>query len=311
MAILCVDEYEYRSSAQADSLSTSTEQSTNQALDRSARSSVFLLALSHLLALGQCERSILGSQQMQGRKAVDRWTRAESDSNLDPVANSNDEDGSEFVSLEELGSVYARVLQGQDPTPSVAKSHRPEAQASIDFHGSIAIHGETDGVPVSLPSIIESLLFVGTRDGQAVSLDDLKVSLKEFPEEEILQGLEQLQTSLEAQNSSVRLTQDSEGYRLSLTSDLDALIEELKWGATKEVVLSQTAIDCLSIVAYQPGISRADLEDQLGQGVGSTLALLQRRELIKLDEDGFQTTQRFLEIAGIESLEDLPKADDL
>lgn len=98
---------------------------------------------------------------------------------------------------------------------------------------------------------------------------------------------------------------------MSLTSDLDALIEELKWGATKEVVLSQAAIDCLSIVAYQPGISRADLEDQLGQGVGSTLALLQRRELIKLDEDGFQTTQRFLEIAGIESLEDLPKADDL
>ncbi len=248
---------------------------------------------------------------MQGRKAVDPWTRDESDSNLDPAENSNDEDGSEFVSLEELGSVYARVLQGQDPTPSVAKSHRLEAQASIDFHGSISIHGETDGVPVSLPSIIESLLFVGTRDGQAVSLDELKVSLKEFPEAEILQGLEQLQTSLDAQNSSVRLTQDSEGYRLSLTSDLDALIEELKWGATKEVVLSQAAIDCLSIVAYQPGISRADLEDQLGQGVGSTLALLQRRELIKLDEDGFQTTQRFLDIAGIESLEDLPKADDL
>jgi chromosome segregation and condensation protein ScpB len=64
-------------------------------------------------------------------------------------------------------------------------------------------------------------------------------------------------------------------------------------------------------VAYQPGIERQQIENQLGQGVGATLAQLQRRGLIRLDQSGFFTTERFLEVAGIESLDELPKADDL
>jgi len=109
----------------------------------------------------------------------------------------------------------------------------------------------------------------------------------------------------------VRVSQDQDGYRLTLTEDLESQIEQLKWGAPKEAVLSQSAIDCLSLVAYQPGIQRNAIENQLGQGVSATLSLLQRRGLIQLVEDGFHTTARFLEIAGIESLDDLPKADDL
>lgn len=246
---------------------------------------------------------------MQGRVSQFGANHRESEPSNDSVeGDSGDE--SEFFSLEELGNVYANVMQGHSRSHAEVKPPQNDV-LPLDFQGSISIHGETDGVPVTVWSIIESILFVGTRDGQSVSLEQLKVTMKEFSETEILQGIEHLNSNLESQNSSVRVVQDQEGFRLAITADMEAVIKALKWGSPKEAVLSQASIDCLSLVAYQPGIEREQIENQLGQGVGATLAQLQRRGLIRLDQSGFFTTERFLEVAGIESLDELPKADDL
>jgi segregation and condensation protein B len=250
---------------------------------------------------------------MQGREKTERWTQFESSAQdaSDSDQEGSEQEGSEFVSLEELGSLYAKALHGEQ-SPSEASRSQPATQPSnFDFHGSITIQGETDGVPVSIGSIIEALLFVGTRDGQSVSLEQLSAAIKEFSQEEILHGIEVLDADLESQNSSVRVSKHADGFRLSLTPELEARIEELKWGSPKQAVLSQAAVDCLSLVAYQPGVQREDLESQLGQTVGATISLLQRRGLIAFEGGGYHTTDRFLEIAGIDTLEDLPKADDL
>ena len=246
---------------------------------------------------------------MQGRIPDSGWNHREADPTNDASEVDSGEE-TQFFSLEELGSVYANVIQGHSQTLGVVRPSQDSQNAS-DFQGSIAIHGETDGIPVTVSSIIESILFVGTRDGQSVSLEQLKLAMKEFSEAEILQGIEQLNSHLEGQNSAVRVSQDQDGFRLAITSDLDAVIDGLKWGAPKESVLSQGAIDCLSLVAYQPGIDRQQMESQLGQGIGAILSQLQRRGLIRIEENGFYTTERFLEIAGIGSLDELPKADDL
>jgi segregation and condensation protein B len=230
-----------------------------------------------------------------------------SDDSQDP---SYDEEPSELVSLEQLGSVYAKVLQGGSPVAEPSQDV-DSVDGPVAFHGTISIHGETDGTPVSIGSILEAILFVGTRDGQAISLDQLSTMMKEFTQEEIAQGIDLLQQSLVAQQSSVQILQDESGYRLKLTNEIETVIEQLKWGGPKEAVLSQAAVDCLSLVAYQPGILRQELEEQLGQGTGAILATLQRRGLIAMNSDGFHTTERFLEIVGIDSLEQLPKADDL
>ena len=250
---------------------------------------------------------------MQGSNSTDRLTNSGSDGQdieLDTEAQSALDEASEFVSLEDLGSVYAKVLQGESPV-AVSLQNRELEKGGIEFHGTISVHGETDGIPVSVASIIEAILFVGTRDGQSVTIEQLSGMMKEFAPEEILQGIEQLQRILEAQDSSVRVSQDETGYRLKLTQDVESQIEQLKWGGPRQAVLSQAAIDCLSLLAYQPGIQRQDLEGQLGPGTGAILATLQRRGLIAVDSDGYRTTERFLQIAGIESLDDLPKVDDL
>lgn len=245
---------------------------------------------------------------MQGREKTEHWTHFESSAQ---GASDSEQEGAEFVSLEELGSLYAKALQGEHPPSEATRSQPAKQPSNFDFHGAITIQGETDGVPVSIGSIIEALLFVGTRDGQSVSLEQLSAAIKEFSPEEILQGIEVLDADLEAQKSSVRVIKHADGFRLSLMPELEACIEELKWGAPKQSVLSQAAVDCLSLVAYQPGVQREDLEVQLGPTVGATISLLQRRGLIAFEGGGYHTTGRFLEIAGIDALEDLPKADDL
>lgn len=201
---------------------------------------------------------------MQGRISQFGWNHHESESSGDSTeTDSGDEN--EFFSLEELGNVYANVMQGNSRSQEDVKPSQIDV-LPMDFQGSILIHGETDGVPVTVWSIIESILFVGTRDGQSVSLEQLKLTMKEFSEAEIQQGIEHLNSNLESQNSAVRVVQDQDGFRLALTSDLEVAIESLKWGTPKEAVLSQASIDCLSLVAYQPGIVRQEIESQLEIG---------------------------------------------
>jgi chromosome segregation and condensation protein ScpB len=88
------------------------------------------------------------------------------------------------------------------------------------------------------------------------------------------------------------------------------------------------------LIAYQPGITKSSIESQWGQPVGGILANLIKRGLVRMDsashdaheEGDFQleaqpsgpaqapryfTTDRFLAILGLESLEDLPRGDEL
>ena len=238
---------------------------------------------------------------MQGRKKVQRLEGTQgklSEGKESQEGNPGEE--SELVSLEELGNAYAKALETQDPRPS-----------SLDFSGNIAVRGETDGVPVTLASIIEALLFVGAREDDSLSFEDLCRILKEFQAEEIRKAIDDLGKDLVSQSSSVRVVGDDQGYRLELVPELEESIEQIKWGPAREAVLSQVAIDCLSLIAYQPGISKSDLDKQLGQSAGLTVSNLIKRGLV-LEADGcYQTTERFLEIAGIESLEELPRAEDI
>jgi segregation and condensation protein B len=97
------------------------------------------------------------------------------------------------------------------------------------------------------------------------------------------------------------------------------VVRDRFYGKQKETQLNQAAIDCLSLVAYQPGISRQKLEQQWNQPAGALLAMLIRKGLIRLEKDDstgtiesrYFTTDRFLDIIGLSSLDDLPHSEDI
>ena len=83
--------------------------------------------------------------------------------------------------------------------------------------------------------------------------------------------------------------------------------------------LSPTALEVLSIVAYFQPVTRAYIEQLRGADSSYTVAKLSERGLIepcgKLEAPGrptlFGTTERFLRVMGISSLEELPPLPDV
>jgi segregation and condensation protein B len=98
------------------------------------------------------------------------------------------------------------------------------------------------------------------------------------------------------------------------------LVRDKFYSKAKETQLTQSAIDCLALVAYQPGITREEIEKQWNQPAASMLSNLVRRGLLRIEKPStapashpgnYFTTDRFLDVIGLDSLDDLPLADEL
>ena len=104
---------------------------------------------------------------------------------------------------------------------------------------------------------------------------------------------------------------------MQLADDLEYLRERFL-GPARAVKLNQAAIDCLALVSYQPGISRELLEQQLGKPCGAVVNQLVRRQLLEMRRQRvekrwmahYYPASRLLELAGLESLDDLPTAEE-
>ncbi len=58
------------------------------------------------------------------------------------------------------------------------------------------------------------------------------------------------------------------------------------YGKIRETQLNQAAIDCLSLVAYRPGITREEIEHLWNRSASSVLGLLVRRDLLRIEREG-------------------------
>jgi segregation and condensation protein B len=83
-----------------------------------------------------------------------------------------------------------------------------------------------------------------------------------------------------------------------------------------ETRLSAPALETLAVVAYRQPVPRADIEAIRGVNCGEIVRQLMERDLVRIggrsEELGrpflYSTTKRFLQIFGLVSLEDLPRA---
>ncbi|MEI8212234.1 MAG: SMC-Scp complex subunit ScpB [Planctomycetota bacterium] len=202
------------------------------------------------------------------------------------------------------------------------------------FDETMSMPVESDGVLIDLCSIIEAVLFVGMQDSQAISKRALIDLLRDFNELELDEAVRQLNVSFRDHDSALEIGTDGDGYIMRITESMIPVLESLQ-SPVREAQLSQSAIDCLSLIAYQPGITKNALESQWGQTAGAILNNLIKRGLVRTSETtekeggiaeafeldlteqsgspwpGYFTTERFLEILGLDSLDDLPRGDEL
>jgi segregation and condensation protein B len=261
---------------------------------------------------------------MFGRKGVKRIEEVEADQLSDEVAQ-----GSEGFSLEELGRAYSVALQESklDSTKSAELVESFRRAPQDEFANDLLVEErlldapvveETDGIALRPESILEAVLFLGTSNNQAIGVSKLLELFRNLSADEIDQCIDDLNQSYRQSERAFEIVKEGNGYRFQLAADLN-LVRDRFYGKQKETQLNQAAIDCLSLVAYQPGITREQIDQQWNQPAGNMLALLIRKGLIRLERSKsstaaktkYFTTDRFLEIIGLGSLEDLPFAEDI
>lgn len=227
------------------------------------------------------------------------------------------------LSLEELAQTYAALLnKGPDPYLETTVTPEPTAAAeNSDLPIREALAANTpptaeDG-DVSPRSILEALLFVGHPQNQPQTPRQMAALMRGVSPREVEELLSELQQEYDSEGTAYTIVSENEGYRLMLRPDFLPLQERF-YGRVREAKLSQGAIDVLAIVAYRQPLGTDEVDAIRGRSSGALLNQLVRRDLLAVERKPetprkvwFVTTDRFLDLFGLESLEDLPRSVEM
>lgn len=223
----------------------------------------------------------------------------------------DEQDDGDELSLEQLSESYANVLQVAQPT---VETETADSEDEVEEDGEL----DNDSCPTTPTAIIEALLFVGRADSGEVAGKEIASLMRGVDEAEVDRCVDDLNAAYEQNGHALRIARVGAGYKVVLAEELN-YVRDRFYGRVRDIKLNQAAIDCLALVAYQPGVSRKALDDQRGQSSGSVLNQLVRRELLEMRREGagktaeahYYPTEKMLHLAGLASLDDLPQVEDL
>jgi segregation and condensation protein B len=163
--------------------------------------------------------------------------------------------------------------------------------------------------PPPLDRIVEALLFVG---GPPLTAEGACAVVHGLTPARFHEAAARLNLAYRAQGRPYRILPRGGGLEMVLRPAFLALKGRLH-GAAREARLSQAALDTLSLVAFRQPVTRKEVDALRGADSLPQLRQLVRLGLIAVrggEEAAYTTTRRFLETLGIESIEDLPRAED-
>jgi len=158
--------------------------------------------------------------------------------------------------------------------------------------------------------IIESILFAA---GREVELKEL-MSATELGKDEIISIIEIMKNEYSKENRGIEIIKVNDSYQLCAKKENYEYIYPI-FDKRSKPNLSSAALEVLSIIAYNPKITRAEIEAIRGVGSDGTIYKLLEYELIqeagRLDAPGrptmYEVSSKFLKMFGLSSLEELPE----
>jgi segregation and condensation protein B len=192
-----------------------------------------------------------------------------------------------------------------------------EVKQNLRLKESLAALGvEEDACPISPQTIFEAMLFVGNRENRPLTAAKAAELMRDVSPEEIPTLVEELNAGYERENCPYQIISEGEGYRLTLRKAFYPLRNKL-YGRIREARLSQAAIDVLALVAYKQPLTGEQVNKMRGKPSSHILAQLVRRGLLRLrrpDEKPrtphYSTTERFMRLFSLDSLDDLPRSEE-
>lgn len=161
---------------------------------------------------------------------------------------------------------------------------------------------------------VEALLFVADRP---LDRDTLKALLDDVEEPVLEDALTTLSARYHGTSSGIELVEVRGGFQLRTAADLSDVVRRLF--EKPPLRLSRAALETLSVIAYRQPLSKAEIDTVRGVDSGGVIRRLLEHELIAVvgRKEGpgrsllYATADRFLELFGMRSLEELPRLSEL
>jgi segregation and condensation protein B len=212
------------------------------------------------------------------------------------------------------------ILLGE-PREATSETSAPtegdQAAAQVQEPPAEAQGQEAEPQPELVPtveSVLEAILFATDEP-----LTDGKLAgIVETTTKQVRESIESLNAKYAAENHAFRIEQIAGGYQMLTLNTYNSWLKKML-RARSDNKLSPAAMETLAIIAYKQPIIRADIEAIRGVAVGEVIRSLMYKGLVKITGRAeilgrpilYGTTKKFLEIFGLNSLKDLPKAEEL
>jgi len=169
-------------------------------------------------------------------------------------------------------------------------------------------------VAPTVESVIEAILFATDEP----LTDSRLASIVETSAKQVRESVDSLNAKYEANNNAFRIEQIAGGYQMLTLNLYNSWLKKML-RARSDNKLSPAALETLAIIAYKQPIIRADIEAVRGVAGGEVIRSLMYKGLVKIIGRAeilghpmlYGTTKKFLEVFGLNSLKDLPKAEEL
>lgn len=248
----------------------------------------------------------------------------------------DDSESADILSFESLREAFASIRSSEmklaQTIPeiefSVERTPEPPEQPGYESDEAIGLENKTHfpslkteppiTVEIRFETIIEAMLFVGNRENRPLDANQIAEKLRNVSVDEVGQAVVHLNEHYQERGSPYTIISERGGYRMVLRSEFESVRNNF-YGKIREPRLSPQAIDILAVVAYRQPISAEEIQNLRQQSSKVVLNQLVRRNLISMNCDmlnkkrivHYCTTPRFLELFQIQSLDDIPKADEL
>ena len=163
-------------------------------------------------------------------------------------------------------------------------------------------------------ALIEAILFVWS---EPIHIDEIS-KIIELNKKETRQYINELILDYSEDKHGIMLNNYDDYLQFSTKAQYDSYISKLV-KSSKKKQLSNSAMEVLALIAYKQPITRVEIDDVRGVKSYSSIETLMNKGLIeeagRLDKIGrpilYRTTTNFLAAFNINSLNDLPKVDQL
>ncbi len=211
-------------------------------------------------------------------------------------------------------TVEEAVDGGEEPEDSVEQDESEEGEGGEEASEEPNQVEDTEEEAPTVESVIEAILFATDEPLTESRL----ANIVESTGKQVRQCIKALNEKYEKNHNAFRIEQIAGGHQMLTLSTYNTWLRRML-RARSDNKLSPAAMETLAIVAYKQPVIRVDIEAIRGVAVGEVIRSLMYKGLVKIVGRAeilgrpmlYGTTKKFLEVFGLNSLKDLPKAEEL